>query len=280
MFTHFHTELHDIAFKGSFFSYNSNGRNGGGLYHHQTAASSSSMKPLRDFVLESESVKELEENFVVHLTETIISKLNSQMRTGIPALSIPPLDPLRLKPIRVEPTVGGDRFTLSLNDLQLEGLSDFDIHDLRPKLNALKVRLAILFPRVKATCHFTVNGSVYGNVVEVAGEGHAELEYTDVLFRTQLNLVHENSTFQVATSDPPLVDFASAKIRLSRLGGVAGGNESAEAGSSELSPLLFWILADHVVQEVDQYMLKYVNSNMLLFKVSGFLFLFPLCWVF
>lgn len=227
------------------------------------------MKPLRDYVLESESVKALEESFVEHLTETIISKLNSQMRTGIPALSIPPLDPLRLKPIRVEPTIGGDRFTLSLNDIELEGLSDFDIHDLRPKLNALKVRLALLFPKVKAALHFTVNGSLYGNVVEVAGEGHADLEYTDVLFRTQLNLVHENNSFQVATGDPPLVDFAGAKIRLSRLGVAGGSNESVEAASSgELSPLLFWILADHVVQEVDQYLLKYVNSNMLLFKVK------------
>lgn len=225
------------------------------------------MKPLRDYVLESESVKMLEESFIEHLTETIISKLNSQMRTGVPALSIPPLDPLRLKPVRVEPVIGGDRFTLSLNDIELEGLSDFDIHDLRPKLNALKVRLALLFPKVKANCHFTVNGTVY-SVVEVAGEGHAEMEYTDVLFRTQLNLVHENNSFQVATSDPPLVDFAGAKIRLSRPG-VGGGNETAEAAmSSELSPLLFWILADHVVQEVDQYLLKYVNSNMLLFKVN------------
>src|SRR5699024_1211686 len=121
---------------------------------------------------------------------------------------------------------------------------------------------------------FTVNGSVY-QVVDVRGEGHAELEYSDVLFRTQLNLLHENNTFQISTSDPPLVDFASAKIRLTRI----GANDTTETGvASELGPLLFWVLADHVVQEVDECMLKYVNNNMLLFKVL-YLVLFESVWL-
>lgn len=108
-----------------------------------------------------------------------------------------------------------------------------------------------------------MNGSVY-QVVDVQGEGHAELEYTDVLFRTQLNLIHENQTFQIATSDPPLVDFSGAKINLTK-----AGTKGVESGmASELGPLLFWVLADHVVQEVDDYLLKYVNNQMLLFKVK------------
>lgn len=244
-------KLHEISYKGSIFSYASNGRH--------------SVKPIRDYVLENESIKQMEDSFTEHLTETILSKLSAQMRTGIPAMSIPPLDPLRLRPIRVDPTYGGnDVFTIFLNDIEVHGLSDFDIQDLRPKLNALKVRLAFMFPKLKATCHFAVNGSVY-QVVDVSGEGHAELEYSDVLFRTQLSLLHENNTFQIdPRSDPPLIDFANAKIKLTK----RGANESTETGmASELGPLLFWVLADHVVQEVDEYLLKYVNNNMLLFKV-------------
>lgn len=77
-----------------------------------------------------------------HLTETILTKLNVQMRTGIPSMSIPPLDPLRMKPIQVEPNIGSDAFTIKLNDIELHGLSDFDLQDLRPKLPALKVQLS------------------------------------------------------------------------------------------------------------------------------------------
>lgn len=222
-------------------------------------------KPIRDYVLESESVKILEDTLVDHLTETILSKLASQMKTGVPTMGIPPLDPLRLKPIKVEPNIGNDVFTIYLNDIEIHGLSNLDLQDIRPKLNALKVRIALLFPKLTAKCHFSVNGTMY-NVIEVDGEGSGELEYNDVLLRTQLNLLHENNTFQIGSSDPPLVDFSNARIKLSRDDYF---NNTSETGiASELGPLLFWVLADHVVQEVDDYLLKYVNNNLLLFKVS------------
>ena len=223
------------------------------------------MKPIRDYVLENESVKMLEESFVDHLSTTLLSKLSSQMKSGIPSMSIPPLDPLRLNPIQVEPNIGNEIFTINLNDIEIEGLSDLDIQDLRPKLNALKVRITVLFPQVKVNCHFSINGSVY-SVVDVHGEGNAQLEYTDVMLRAQLNLIHENHTFQIGSSDPPLVDFNNAKVKLTKHG---KPNETIEVGiASEIGPLLFWVLADHIVQEIDEYLLKYVNNNMLLFKVS------------
>ena len=180
------------------------------------------------------------------------------MKSGIPSMSIPPLDPLRLDEIRVEPHIGNEIFTIKLNNIQIEGLSDLDIQDIRPRLNVLKVRFALLFPKITASCHFKVNGTIY-NVIDVNGEGHGKLEYDDVLVRTQLNLVHENKTFRIASCDPPLIDFNTAKIVLT--------NHNNTGIASELGSLLFWVFADHVVQEIDQYLLKYVNNNMLLFKV-------------
>lgn len=241
--------------QGSVFSYSVNGKNG-------------SPKTIRDYVFESDSIRILEETFIDHLTETILSKLASQMKSGVPSLSIPPLDPLRLKTIKVEPHIGADVFTIQLNDIEVDGLSEVEIQDLRPKLNALKVRLSLLFPKLTTKCHFTVNGSLYG-VIDVGGEGDAVMEYTEVLVRTQLNLIHENNTFQIGSSDPPLVDFAGSQIKLLKEGEEDQNRTEKNSGvASELGPLLFWVLADHVVQEVSDYLLKYVNNNMLLFKVT------------
>lgn len=266
----------NLAYKGSVFSYSSSG----------SPLDRSDVRPsIRDYLMEADSVKALEETFVDHLHETIISKLIPQMASGIPSLSIPSLDPLRLDEINVTPAVGDDRFHLKLNNIEIRGLSDVDVQDVRPKLNALKVRVALAFPKIITNCHFDVNGSLY-QMVKVNGEGLAELDYRDVTFRSQLHLSLENGTMQVVTSDPPVVDFGQAKIRLftldmNKASETSKANDhnsnssepveriaAAEIGmKSEVSPLLFWVLADHIVQEVDEYVLKYLNTNMLSFKV-------------
>lgn len=236
---------------GSVFSFTSNG--------HEN------YKSLRDYALENEEIKTLEERFMDHFNDIIMSKLAAEIKTGIPSMSIPPMDPLRLNEINVEPRFGNDVFTIKLNNVEVEGLSDVDVQDLKPKLNALKLRLALIFPKMTANCHFQVNGTLY-NIIDVKGEGQAKFEYTDVLMRTQLNLVHENKTFKIASSDPPLVDFHTAKILLSNEQDQQ--NKTGKIGvANELGTLLFWVFADHVVQEIDQYLLKYINTNLLSFKV-------------
>lgn len=230
---------------GSLFSYTSNRRE--------------SMKPIRNYILENESIKNMEDSFTDHLTETIIANLSR----------VSSLDPLKIKTIKVEPIVGNDVFTVHLNDLEIRGLSDVDIQDLRPRLSALKLRIGLLFPQVKINCRYSVNGTAY-KVLDVRGNGDAKLEYSDVLLRTQINLAYENNTLQIKNSDPPLVDFGSAQIKLSKHDN-NDTNLTAKAGdANELGSLLFWILADHIVQEVDDYLLQYINESLRLFKVNLF----------
>lgn len=122
---------------------------------------------------------------------------------GIPSMGIPSLDPLRLGKINLEPTIGGDPFDIILNNISIHGISDFELRELKPKLSALKFRVAVLFSKVTADCHYTVNGSIY-QVFDVNGDGIAQLEYHDVLLRTQVNLALDNGTLRITTADPPL----------------------------------------------------------------------------
>lgn len=187
-------------------------------------------------------------------------------------MSIPPLDPLRLDKINLEPTIGGDPFNIALSDIEIHGISDFQLRELKPKLNALKFRIAILLPKITADCHYIANGTIY-HVFDVAGEGFGQLEYTDVLLRTQVNLAIDNGTLRITTADPPLVDFARVKVKLRKSDGQAESYSDGSSGvASELGPLLFWMLADHIVEEIDFYVAKFINNALLSFKVIDFLF--------
>lgn len=244
--------IQDISYKGTVFSY----------------SNKNALHPLRESVSDSDTTQQLEESFSQLITEAISDRFKSKMRSGIPSMSIPPLDPLRLDRIHLDPTIGGDPYDIRLSDIEIHGLSEFQLRELKPKLNALKFRVAIMLPKLIAKCHYAANGSIY-SVFDVIGEGFGELEYSDVLLRTQVNLALENGTLRITTADPPLVDFARVKVKLRKSNGMAQTLSDGSSGNvaSELGPLLFWMLADHVVEEIDYYVAKFINNALIPFKI-------------
>lgn len=244
--------IQDISYKGTVFSY----------------SNKNTLRPLRDTLMESDSTQQLEDSFAQLITDSIVERFKPKMKNGIPSMAIPPLDPLRLERIHLDPTIGGDPFNIVLSDIEIHGLSDLQLRELKPKLNALKFRVAVMVPKFLAKCHYKANGSIY-QVFDVSGEGFGELEYTDVLLRTQVNLALENGTLRITTADPPLVDFARVKVKLLKSDGKSQTmNEITSASvANELGPLLFWMLADHVVEEIDFYLAKYINNALIPFKV-------------
>lgn len=211
----------------------------------------------------------LEDSFGELLVDVISEKFKSKIRSGVPELDIPSMDPLSIKKIVLEPTIGGDPYDITLKNIKISGISTFFLKDLTPKLTQLRFRVGILFPKLITDCDYAVNGSVY-EVFDVQGTGSAVLEYTDVLLRTTVNLELVNGTLKITTADPPLVDFANTKLTLRSSSGKESEVEQGSSGSnmaSELGPLLFWMLADHVVEEVDYYVAKYINEAIKSFKV-------------
>lgn len=159
--------------------------------------------------------------------------------------------------------IGGDPFDITLRNIDINGISSFFLKDLTPKLTQLRFRIGMLFPKIVVNSDYHVNGTLY-EVLDVFGKGKAVLEYTDVLLRTTVNLELKNGTLRITTADPPLVDFGSTKITLRN----ADGRETqVDSVASELGPLLFWMITDHVVEEVDYYVAKYVNDAIKDFKV-------------
>jgi len=177
---------------------------------------------------------------------------------------------LTLPDTKLQPIVGGDKFDVKLKQIKIGGLSSFILKDLTPKLTQLRFRIALLFPKLVADCNFVVNGSIY-EVFLLNGAGTATVEYNDVLVRTTVNLELVNGTLRITTADPPMVDFQSTKMKLKNYDGretsVEHGQSPVQNMASELGPLLFWMLADQVVEEIDYYAAKYVNDAIKGFEV-------------
>ncbi|RWS17867.1 hypothetical protein B4U79_08052 [Dinothrombium tinctorium] len=208
----------------------------------------------------------LEDSFSELLFDAIAEKFKSKVKSGIHPMGIPSMDPLRLERIHLEPTIGGDPFDITLKNVRIHGLSSFIVRDLTPKLSELRFRISIIFPTLVAECHYAVNGSIY-DVLDVHGTGFGTMEYDDVLLRTSVNMESINGSLKIISADPPYVDYAKTMITLkSNDGRVTSGLSSI---ANELGPVLFWMLADQVVEEVDSYIATFLNEAIKSFKLPA-----------
>ena len=256
-----------VSYKGSVLSYKHNNP----LNQLLAASRQSVGQPV---AATNNETATLEDSFGELLFDVISEKFKSQLKTGIPELEIPSLDPLKLNELKMQPTIGGDPYDIHLTNLKISGLSNFYLKDLTPKLTQLRFRISLLFPKLIADADYVVNGSIY-EVFNVKGRGSATLEYTDVVLRTSVNLELKNGTLKVTTADPPMVDFANTKMMLKSADQPDKQNAvdsslhlmSSTNMASELGPLLFWMLADHVVDEIDYYAAMYVNDQIKNFQV-------------
>lgn len=252
--------ISNLAYKGTVLSYKQNAIN-------QLLAATRSQSPQP---VSTNETATLEDSFGELLFNVISEKFKAHLRTGVPELGIPSLDPLKFsEKLNLQPSIGGDPYDIELRNLRISGISNFYLKDLTPKLTQLRFRISLLFPKIIADADYVVNGSIY-EVFDVKGAGVASLEYTDVVLRTTVNLELKNGTLRITTADPPMVDFANTKINLKA--GDARTNQVDSAVThnnmaSELGPLLFWMLADHVVDECDYYAATYVNDAIKSFAV-------------
>ncbi|KAI1292889.1 hypothetical protein HDE_06770 [Halotydeus destructor] len=255
--------LRNVAYRGSLLSYKNS--NLPTLNSLLASNRQSSAQPLP-----SNETASLEDNFSELLFDVISEKFKSKVRTGVPEMDIPSMDPLTMSRINLKPMIGGDDFDVKLKNVRVAGLSTFYLKDLTPKLAQLRFRISLLFPKITIDCQYAVNGSIY-DVFDLHGTGTSSLEYNDVLVRTTVYLELNNGTLRITTADPPMVDFASTRITFKNSDGrentVEQGHSTAQNMASELGPLLFWMLADHVVEEVDFFAAKFVNDAIKNFQV-------------
>ncbi|XP_015788600.1 uncharacterized protein LOC107365581 [Tetranychus urticae] len=208
----------------------------------------------------------LEETFEEHLYNSLGDQLRANLKTGLSDLDIPSVDPYRVDKIHFEPLISGDPFVIYLKNFRLTGLSNFMVRELSSKLSELRFKIGLLFPKLEAECQYAVNGTLY-SVLDVHGSGIGTLEYTDVLVRTTVNLDLTNGTLSLSSADPPFVDFSKSTISLKSVDGRM--NLPSNSISGEVGPVLFWMLADELVQSLQPHASAYINSVVKKFSVPS-----------
>ncbi|RWS29948.1 hypothetical protein B4U80_05134 [Leptotrombidium deliense] len=210
----------------------------------------------------------LEDAFSELMFDAITNKLKDQIKTGVESEieRKAPLDPLKLERIHLTPTIGGHPFDITLKNLRVRGMSSFTLRDLTPKLSELRFRVSVIFPSLIAECHYAVNSTVY-DVFDLHGTGFGSMQFEDVLMRTSVNMESSNGSLRIISADPPYVDFARSMITLKGSDGRVSSALSTH--TNELSPILFWMLADQVVDEMDSFVGNYLNDAIKEFKLPA-----------
>lgn len=190
--------------------------------------------------------------------------MKNQITSGIPILNIPSLDPLKIDQIKLTPLIGSDPFQIILTNFKIEGLSKYIIKDISSRLNELRFKMTLMFPNLEANCAYSVNGTLY-DVFETHGAGLGKIEYFNVLVRININLNFFNESLSIASVDPPFVDYSRSIISLKSTDGQISSNDIV----SELGPILFWMLADELVEAINQYSSTYLNHVLKTFKLPS-----------
>ncbi|KAK3912544.1 Putative beta-carotene-binding protein [Frankliniella fusca] len=120
-----------------------------------------------------------------------IENLRPKLKTGIPELEVPGLEPLHLREINVTPVQNArlPRFKALGHNVDARGVSDFKIHKIEADLDSNTFRASIEIPVIKFNGEYEVNvnvlalpiktrGPMTGNTTDVYGEatlqGHIE----------------------------------------------------------------------------------------------------------
>lgn len=104
---------------------------------------------------------------------TVLEAFRSQMPTGVPELGIPPLDPLQFpEDLLVQEDQGFlAQFSATFSGVVVAGVSSFRILRLEVCLQRLELRLALVFPSVRVSGQYELEGHAAG-VLPLSGGGN------------------------------------------------------------------------------------------------------------
>jgi len=111
-----------------------------------------------------------------YLTASLL-KLKKEMPAGIPALNIPPTDPLPLPEISKEGSLELIEYSFLMKDAEATGLSTFDPRSVSVVDGQLEIRLA--FPALEFAGDYELSGSILGFPISGA-HGSADVTVMDV----------------------------------------------------------------------------------------------------
>ncbi|XP_059610123.1 uncharacterized protein LOC132257288 [Phlebotomus argentipes] len=116
-----------------------------------------------------------------HLNECVrrsILMLKPRLNRGIPQLSLPSFNPLRLPKVSFSQEQGPINLNSTYTNVKIHGLSDFDLQSVKIDLKKNFFQLKIVFPELYMTGDYNINGHML--MLPLQGKGVSYGNYTDV----------------------------------------------------------------------------------------------------
>ncbi|XP_012219403.1 protein takeout-like [Linepithema humile] len=107
-----------------------------------------------------------------------IDSLRPYLKTGIPALQIPPCEPLRVPRIEISQMAGPISIKSTYTDIEVQGGTSFILKSVKVDVDKNRVRLKLHLPRLEMIAHYNMEGKIL--LLPITGNGLARGNFTDI----------------------------------------------------------------------------------------------------
>ncbi|XP_070162436.1 protein takeout [Polyergus mexicanus] len=107
-----------------------------------------------------------------------VNSLRPYLKTGIPALQIPPCEPLHVPQIEISQAVGPISITSTYTDIEVQGGTNFTLKSVKIDVDKDRVRLKLYLPRLEMIARYNMKGRIM--LLPINGNGLARGNFTDI----------------------------------------------------------------------------------------------------
>ncbi|KAL0101135.1 hypothetical protein PUN28_018766 [Cardiocondyla obscurior] len=107
-----------------------------------------------------------------------IELLKPYLRSGIPALQIPPCEPLRIPQIEISQSSGPIFIESTYTDIEVQGGINFILKNFNMDMDNERITLELYFPRLEMNAHYNIEGKIM--MLPIKGNGLAQANFTDI----------------------------------------------------------------------------------------------------
>ncbi|CAM1302517.1 Uncharacterised protein g3291 [Pycnogonum litorale] len=201
---------------------------------------------------------------------TILVNFRSQMKTGIPELKIPILDPFVIGNKNFQKKESSYFYTMKVTDAKVKGLYGFQIKKLDLSLSKLKFTIKLKIPKISVGGLYDLDAKFY-SIIPIYGKGIFGITVRNLEFFTSVGVTVTPKGKAILQEPPNLgVEFGSLKINFRNL--LGGGTLGSFINNilSAAGPTVFDKLKPKLLKKVKHSLFKKLNKSLSKIDITKF----------
>lgn len=190
----------------------------------------------------------------------VINNFFANLKTGVPELNIPPLDPFYIGDLPI-PTlmVAGGSIDAKVSNIEIDQLSQLRLTSLHLDLNALKMDLRSILPYLKISGNYSLNGKIF-KIFPLYGDGPFSVEAFDLVMMGGGSLGFDTARHVQLTSIVMDTNFTTMVVDFENLLGGGDLGDTLNEIVTDLGTLVFNEVKPYVIDILSSSIIKVVNA--------------------